>query len=116
MKTTVRFRKKKLQNGFNTVRVELIHNFRSPLTGRPSNKCVGYLGSFREMWKALPIVKKNLHKEIFWQKADRVLRRLVTQSMISPADEAQIRTLIESQIPKPYAPPPPFPSWKAIAL
>lgn len=116
MHLQIRYRKKKLKGGFSSTRIELIHNYRSPMTRNPTNKCVAYLGSFKQIWRVYPPVKRYSMHERFWSKADGVLHRLRTSGVIDETDESRIREQVERDIPRPHASPLQYPNRRSLSI
>jgi hypothetical protein len=99
MAITAKFRTRKIKCGFQTVTVEIINNFRHPMTREPYNTCVAYLGSYHEHEAQFPHVQKR-----FWSRADEVINRALSEGKISQSDAAKVRAKVESRIARHVAP------------
>jgi hypothetical protein len=99
MAITAKFRKRITKHKLQTVTVEIINNFRHPMTRQPYNVCVAYLGSFHEHDARLPHVQKS-----FWSRADQVIGRVLGEGKISASDAAKVRAKVASRIARHVAP------------
>jgi hypothetical protein len=99
MAITAKFRKRKIKSGLTTVTVEIINNFRHPMTGQPFNVCVAYLGSFHEHDAQIPDVQKS-----FWSRADQVIGRVLSEGKISASDAAKVKAKVAARIARHVAP------------
>jgi hypothetical protein len=99
MAITAKFRTRKTKHKLQTVTVEIINNFRHPMTGRPFNVCVAYLGSYHEHEARLPHVQKS-----FWTRADHVIGRVLSEGKISASDAEKVRAKVASRIARHVAP------------
>jgi hypothetical protein len=99
MAITAKFRNRKIKCGVQTVTVEIIKNFRHPMTRQPYNVCVAYLGSYHEHDAQFPDVQKS-----FWTRADQVINRVLSEGKINESDAAKVKAKIETRIARVVAP------------
>jgi hypothetical protein len=90
----LKIRRDRLRDNEHTtsLRFEILQAYRDPVTQRPRNKFIAYLGSFRES-----DLNKSTKRELFWMKVNDKLAQL----NLSQSDENKLRSKLLEMVPRP---------------
>ena len=92
MRATAKIRRYKLDNGQTSFRFSIVSNYRDPVSGRPRNRTLEYLGSIRD--SDIPRQAPKFHAEL-----DAALDRL--KGKIYGNCAGDIRRKFEAIVPRP---------------
>lgn len=93
MRTSAKIKKRKIETGY-AFSFSIVHNYRNPFSGSPTNKTVAYFGSVRD--SEIPAKSTD-----WWKRVDAKLDELISDGVVWASDAASAKRKFEEIVPHP---------------